>query len=106
MNNKETLAVPAYFNRLTFTTIFLLWVLVMFGFGYLYYTLDQNSPVLTTLTGDTPTLADSLYFSFVTATTIGYGDIIPVSYGRLLVVIEILLSLLLYGVVISKLTHF
>ena len=49
-------------------------------------------------------LADCLYFSFVTATTVGYGDIVPRSiWARALASTEAMGGMLLVGAVISRL---
>ena len=49
-------------------------------------------------------LLDFLYFSAVTITTLGYGDILPASSNvRRLVMIESLLGILLAGVFVSAL---
>ncbi len=46
--------------------------------------------------------ASALYFSFVTATSIGYGDIVPVGAGRVIAVAEAITALLIFGAVIAK----
>lgn len=48
-------------------------------------------------------LGTALYFSFVTALSIGYGDVIPTGALRILAVIEGIGGLLIFGCVISKL---
>jgi potassium channel LctB len=48
-------------------------------------------------------LATAIYFSFVTALSIGYGDVIPLGALRILAVIEGIAGLLIFGCVISKL---
>jgi potassium channel LctB len=45
----------------------------------------------------------AIYFSFVTALSIGYGDVIPIGPLRILAVIEGIAGLLIFGCVISKL---
>ncbi|MBI2523367.1 two pore domain potassium channel family protein, partial [Candidatus Woesearchaeota archaeon] len=48
-------------------------------------------------------LTDSIYFSFVTATTTGFGDIIPFGYFKIVAVMEVIFGLLLLSVVTYKL---
>ena len=46
--------------------------------------------------------ASALYFSFVTATSIGYGDIVPVGVARVIAVTEAIAALLIFGAVVAK----
>jgi len=46
--------------------------------------------------------ASALYFSFVTATSIGYGDIVPVGVARVIAVAEAITALLVFGAVVAK----
>jgi potassium channel LctB len=48
-------------------------------------------------------LGTAIYFSFVTALSIGYGDVIPIGALRVLAVGEGIAGLLIFGCVISKL---
>ena len=48
-------------------------------------------------------LGTAIYFSFVTALSIGYGDVIPLGPLRIIAVIEGIAGLLIFGCVISKL---
>ena len=45
----------------------------------------------------------AIYFSFVTALSIGYGDVVPLGWFRLVAIIEGAAGLLIFGCVISKL---
>lgn len=56
-----------------------------------------------TVKPDLQGLGTALYFSFVTALSIGYGDVVPLGALRILAVIEGVAGLLLFGCVISKL---
>jgi hypothetical protein len=47
-------------------------------------------------------LVTAIYFSAVTATSIGYGDIVPVGPARLVAIAEGAAGLILFGCVISK----
>lgn len=48
-------------------------------------------------------LGTAIYFSFVTALSIGYGDVIPTGALRIFAIIEGIAGLLIFGCVISKL---
>src|SRR5215468_11107155 len=56
-----------------------------------------------TVKPDLEGLATAIYFSFVTALSIGYGDVIPLGPLRILAVTEGVAGLLIFGCVISKL---
>jgi hypothetical protein len=58
------------------------YLLVGLMFGVSYWTLDQVSPAAFGAPGasaSTLTLDGAIYFSFVTISTLGYGDIVPLS---------------------------
>lgn len=59
---------------------------------------EAGRPVGADLSG----FASALYFSFVTATSIGYGDIVPVGIARVLAVAEAISALLIFGAVVAK----
>ncbi len=44
----------------------------------------------------------AIYFSFVTATSIGYGDIVPVGFARVIACAEAVTALLIFGAVVAK----
>jgi Ion channel len=45
----------------------------------------------------------ALYFSFVTATSVGFGDVVPLGAVRALAIFEAVVGLLIFGAVVSKL---
>src|SRR5262249_36633282 len=47
-------------------------------------------------------LLSALYFSAVTATSVGYGDIVPTGAARVLAILESIAGLILFGCVVSK----
>ena len=84
------------------------WLGMILVFGVVYWLAGMgmgwalhagNSEVKPDLSG----FATAIYFSFVTALSIGYGDVIPVGPVRILAVIEGIAGLLIFGCVISKL---
>ncbi|WP_219079322.1 potassium channel family protein [Vibrio parahaemolyticus] len=45
---------------------------------------------------------DSIYFSIVTITTLGYGDILPVHWlSKILVIVEVLMGVMFLAVMIG-----
>ncbi len=84
------------------------WLLMVLGCGLVYWAagalgtralLEGGSPIVS----DSRGLFTAIYFSFVTATSLGYGDVVPVGALRLLAVGEGAAGLLLFGLLISKL---
>jgi Ion channel len=87
--------------------LFLMWIgmILLSGFAYWLGALmgehglvEGGRPVGADLKG----FADALYFSFVTATSIGYGDIVPVGGARVIAVAEAITALLIFGAVVAK----
>src|SRR5208283_1980521 len=46
--------------------------------------------------------ASAIYFAFVTATSVGYGDIVPIGGARVIAVSEAIAALLIFGAVVAK----
>jgi ion channel len=87
--------------------LFLVWIgmILLSGAGYWLGALmgkrgllEAGSPVGAGLEG----LLSALYFSFVTATSIGYGDIVPIGAARVVAVGEAVAGLLIFGAVVAK----
>ena len=82
----------AWFDKLSFLNIFLIWAIVIVMFGLAYHFLTKGTSYLYQSLGDKTTLSvfDTIYFSFITATTTGFGDIIPFGGFRILALIEVI----------------
>lgn len=87
--------------------LLLIWLGMIVVFGFVYWAAGAwfgeglrvgAAPVEPTGEG----LLTAIYFSFVTALSIGYGDVIPVGLMRGLAILEGAGGLLIFGVVISK----
>ena len=96
------------FEKITFKQCFFFWILFMFLFGILYYAIsavpqhaiqDKNKMLATGING----FAAAEYFSFITALSVGYGDITPIGISRLLSVLEATMGMLFIGILVSKL---
>ncbi len=85
----------------TYLTLGLLWT-------FAYVLVSQVSPSAFTISGatDSPELGgfDALYFSYVTLTTVGFGDITPTSpAARMLAVLEALTGTIYLAVLVARL---
>lgn len=87
--------------------LFLIWIgmILLCGAGYWIGALvgehgliEAGVPVGADLKG----VASAIYFSFVTATSVGYGDIVPVGIARVIAVAEAISALLIFGAVVAK----
>ena len=85
-----------------------LWLWMILSFGGIYWLAgvfmghgirEAGEPIASDLGG----LLTAIYFSFVTALSIGYGDVVPVGAFRAVAIAEGAAGLLIFGVVISKL---
>jgi hypothetical protein len=76
----------------------------VFAVGYMYISgFDNEAFNTTTQLG----VIDSIYFSLITATTVGYGDIHPVSSAaKIMVMSEIVIGLLYVVVMFSSISNF
>jgi hypothetical protein len=100
-------SIPGLIDRLSTVQLLLVWIgtVLLCGFGYWVGALagehglvEGNLPLGTSIHG----LASALYFSFVTATSVGYGDVLPVGFARLIAIVEAVTTLLIFGAVIAK----
>jgi hypothetical protein len=89
-------------------SLFALWIEIVAGCGLIYWLLASVSPRFALMANGAPVargvrgLLPAFYFSAVTATSIGYGDIVPVGGARVLAVGEGIAGLILFGCVVSK----
>lgn len=99
--------VTNFFQKVKFSQLFFIWFSVIVIFGILFYLLnaftsskliDGSKAISTNIYG----LLDSLYFSIITTATVGYGDIRPMGFAKLVAIIEVILGLLLNGALIAK----
>lgn len=96
------------FVNLSFEKLVGIWLGMILVFGLIYWLAGigmgwglqaGNSSVKTDLGG----LWTAIYFSFVTALSIGYGDIVPTGVLRIFAIAEGAAGLMIFGCVISKL---
>lgn len=85
----------------------LLWIGILVGCAIGYWLLEAwpgngLNAMGKPLALDADGLIGAFYFSAVTATSVGYGDIIPTGFSRLLANLEAVSALLIFGGLVSK----
>jgi hypothetical protein len=100
-------AVLDLIDRLSTGRLFLAWLAMVLMCGVIYWLtsfsnrpalLDHDVPIAATMHG----LLSAIYFSFVTTTSVGYGDVVPVGPARILSIAEAIVGLLVFGAVVAK----
>ncbi|HJU11527.1 MAG TPA: potassium channel family protein [Candidatus Binataceae bacterium] len=95
------------FDSLSTARLFLIWLAVIVACGCAYWLIDVSSgPGLieagTHVGKGLGGFATAIYFSFITATSVGYGDVLPIGATRILAVTEAVAGLLIFGLLIAK----
>lgn len=98
-----------FFEKTTFKGILGTWFLIIIIFAIAYFLLSSfTESFLLAYDGvhiiqfDFMGFLNSLYFSAVTATSLGFGDIAPRGVNKLLAAFESVFGLIIYGLLISK----
>ncbi|MBU0756811.1 MAG: potassium channel family protein [Nanoarchaeota archaeon] len=106
-SNNWTKKTVKFYQNTSYAKIFLIWLLIIFIFGNIYYALTTYTSSkliyrsLDVIQGYEGYL-NTIYFSFITTTSLGYGDIAPTGFCKLFAVIEVLIGLVMNGIVIGK----
>jgi Ion channel len=87
--------------------LFRLWIEIVLACGVVYWTLVWLDRAALSTGGasigtDVRGLWSAVYFSAVTATSVGYGDIVPTGAARVVAIAESIAGLILFGCVVSK----
>lgn len=107
MTPKPHLTFLEKLSKATYPELFLLWLLLNLICSLIYFSLataGSASAPSTLIEMDTMhRFFNSFYFSLVTATSIGYGDIIPHGFSKIVSMIQAALSLLTFALFVAKL---
>lgn len=101
--------VMRFIDKLNFVHLIGIFIGLTTFFAIGYWVLSNepalnNGLVLPSDDGNQVSFIDALYFSIVTETTLGCGDIRPTGYSRVLACSQVLLGLVLAGVIVAKIT--
>ena len=100
-------AIVEAIDRRSTSQVFLIWLEIIAGYALFYWFAatiglgglhDRGISVDAGVRG----IATAIYFSFVTATSVGYGDVVPSGFIRAAAITEAVSGLLLFGAVIAK----
>jgi len=100
-------SVLGFVQRQSTLQLFLVWIVMILLCGAGYWLIgvagdrglvEAGAPVGADLKG----LVSAIYFSFVTATSVGYGDVLPVGSARAIAIAEAVSALLMFGAVVAK----
>jgi len=94
-----------FLDRITFLNILFVWTGTITLFGITYHLLSTSKSYLFSNLGKqtVTSLLDSIYFSFITATSTGFGDIVPIGKFKVIAIFEVVTGLLLLSFVTFKL---
>jgi potassium channel LctB len=94
-------------SRQSYSELLSVWFAINFMFAMYYFLLTMLFPAHgISLNPEWPTfykLLDSLYFSIITATTTGYGDIVPLGFSKLIAAIQMVLAFGTFAIFLGKL---
>lgn len=94
-------------SKATYSELFSLWFLlnVICSFVYFWFATIGNSSAPSQLSAmdSLDRLFNSFYFGFATATSVGYGDIVPHGFSKIIAMVQAALSLLIFALFVAKL---
>ena len=96
-------------TSLSYTSLFLIWAGMAVGFGFAYFILSSlpdmahHGPTQLESMSTAGRFWNSLYYSVITATSTGYGDITPQGFSKFLASIQSMFALFVFAIFVTKL---
>jgi hypothetical protein len=104
---KRHLAFLEKLSQATYPELFSLWLLLNVVCTVIYFGLATvhsiNAPTQLADMDTASRLFNSFYFSVITATSVGYGDILPEGLSKVVAMIQSVASLLIFAIFVTKL---
>ena len=94
-----------WLDKLKFVHIFVIWISIIIIFGLVYHFFGGNSSFLiyTTDKAHVDWIVDKIFFSFMIASSSGFGYMAPIGFFRIVTIFEVVCGLILLALVTSKL---
>ena len=96
-----------YFRKIKYWQLLVVIIFVTLFFALFYYVLSVecfNNGLVTSNQKQRISFSEALYYSFMTETTLGCGDIIAKGFSRFLTAIQVAFGLIIAGIIIAKIT--
>jgi hypothetical protein len=92
-------------DKLTVSRLIITFIgaVILFSFVFYFLTLTGNGIAFSFTDEEVPGYFDCLYFSIVTISSLGYGDIRPVGIARFVCSVEVIVGLAFVGLLVSRL---
>ena len=105
LNKFKRHSLKTILDKITFARILFFWISITISFGLIFFFFKSDKSYLYYVlkSANVNSIFDSIYFSFVAATTTGFGDIIPIGAFKVIAVLEVISGLLLLALVTSRL---
>jgi len=94
-------------TKMPYTTLMLIWIGLALSFAFSYFLLETylpaHAPTQLSNMSTWSQFGNSLYYSIITATSTGYGDITPKGISKALASMQSITSMFIFAVLVTKL---
>lgn len=108
LSRKVDTLLVTFVEKISILRYIVVFALAVIGFGFLYYLLTQCGHGIgqNHKAFENATVFTGIYFSIVTISSLGYGDMHPMGVSKILACIEVLFGLVMIGIMIAKVTSY
>lgn len=94
-------------STMSYYQLFATWTVLLVAFAQVYFSLSLAFPKhgvegIVGTANSWEQWGDSLYFSIITSTTVGYGDLTPLGFSRAAAAMEAMLGFVILAIFVSK----
>ncbi len=105
--HRRSITILEHLSQRSYGDLFMVWILLNMLFAIVYFLLasthPEHAPTELALLDPASRLFNSFYFSIITGTSTGYGDILPQGISKLLAMIQTCMALLVFAIFVTKL---